>query len=139
MIRREDWPERLTAYIKETRREAFAWGTRDCLSWVNGAIERMTDSTVFDALLGAYNDEESARELVIQQGGWIQGIDAIMVGARIEAVLAQRGDVVLLSNDFTVPGWDHSLGLCVGEVAIGVGVKELQRVPMSLAVMAWRV
>ena len=139
MTRREDWPERLNAYIDARRCTPFHWGGHDCVSFAAGAVEAMTgvdhlaDFRDADGRL-AWGSRETAKAIMHGFGDLSHAV-MTRLGEPIDAHLARRGDVLLLWMDDR----KHALGVCCGHLAVGPGRQGLEWLPMAAAELAWRV
>lgn len=132
MKRFADWPTRLNAYIEMRREWPFAWHTNDCSSFAAKAVEAITGQDVF-APWAAYADAASAIRLV-QSAGGVDRIADRVLGQRIGAAFAQRGDVVLIETEAR-----PSLAVCLGGICAAPGLDKLEFLPMGGALCGWRV
>ena len=138
-MRYENWPELLSAKITETRRGAFAWGSRDCVMWSGEVVEALTGVDPFADWRGTYSDEAGAIAILDGLGGLETAVTALL--PVIDPKYAQRGDLVLVDMaEFTGnPGWPQCVGVCEGERVIVVGAGQLERISMANALVAWEV
>lgn len=133
MVRREDWPLRLAAFVEAARARPFSYGDWDCClmaaAWVNEAtgVDHAAD------LCGRYADEPGAAALLADRGG-VQAIATAALGNPIRPAFAQRGDLVMIE---TPRG--PALGVCIGADAVFPGARGAQWVPMAQWRHAWRV
>ena len=81
---------------------------------------------------GTYSTERGAARIVKRLGG-IRAIGASRFGAEIAPALAQVGDVGMVELEGR-----ESLALCGGGHWIAPGLDQLEVLPFSAAVVAWR-
>lgn len=129
-MRRNDWPERLAAFIDAHRRAAFRWGTNDCCivaaDWV---LEATGDDPA--AQWRGYASEAEA-QVIIEQAGGMRGL--VSLPERATPRLAQRGDVVLAEHE-----GQQVFGVVVGDMYAAPGARRLEFRPMSEALVAFEV
>lgn len=133
MVKRfEDWPVRLSAYLRERQQMPFEWGVNDCMAFVAKGVEALTGEDFFSTY-SDYSDEESAAEMLSQYGG-ISGIVTACLGAGSDKVLkAKRGDVVMVQLPESTGGIVDDSGQRIAVVS----PNGLLRVPLSKAVWVW--
>lgn len=129
--RHRDWQSRLQACLAERRARPFAWGSHDCCLFVCDAVLSMTGHDPAADVRG-YRTERQAVRLVKQLGG-MRAIGAARFGVEIVPALAQTGDVALIELDGR-----ESLALCGGGHWIAPGLDQLEVLPITTAVTAWR-
>lgn len=129
--RHRDWQSRLQACLAERRLRAFEWGVHDCCLFVCDAVQAMTGHDPAADVRG-YRTERDAARLVKRLGG-LRAIGAARFGAEIAPALAQTGDVALVVVDGR-----ESLALCGGGHLLAPGLEQLQTLPLSSAIAAWR-
>jgi hypothetical protein len=105
MQRRNDWPERLSAFVESRRFSPFDWGKNDCALFAADGVLAMTDVDLA-ADLRTYSDEAGAVALISKAGG-MSGF-ARTLAQRVTG-LARRGDIVL-----AVIAGRETFGLCMG-------------------------
>jgi hypothetical protein len=105
MQRRNDWPERLSAFVESRRFAPFEWGTNDCALFAADGVLAMTDVDLA-AALRTYTDEAGAAALISKAGG-MAGFARTL--AHRGPGRAQRGDIVL-----AVIAGRETFGLCMG-------------------------
>src|SRR5690606_29994477 len=93
--RREDWPERLAAFVAARRRTPFAFGTHDCALFAADWIVECTGADPIAPLRGQWTDERSALR-ILQDNGGIEALACRYLGDPIAPLLARRGDIVLV-------------------------------------------
>jgi hypothetical protein len=133
-MRREDWPERLDAFIEARRNVPFAWGQQDCVLFAADAIQAMTDADPLADVRGHWGTATAAARLLKDRGGLAAAVRGVL-GKPIPYCLAQRGDILLLE---LIDG-ELALGVCVGAEGVGPARNGLIWVPMDHAHMAWRI
>ena len=135
--RYEDWPSRLSVYLRECQKKTFKWGAFDCATFSLGAIKAMTGLEVVGKDMTWTSAAEAGR---IMKGDLQETARRIAkeVGFSSVAVLkAQRGDAVLVQfpQDALL-----ALGICVGKtVAVVSAEKGLTFYPMEYAKEAWSI
>lgn len=130
-MRPQDWPERLARFWRERRAMPFAWGLNDCCTLAADWVEQMSGADPIADIRG-WDDALSAARTIEALGGMRAAVTQRM-GEPVDWMLAQRGDVVLLTLD------RETLGVCMGAFAIAPGADGALLVPMDRAECAWRV
>ena len=131
-VRKEDWPARLAAFIDANRSRAFAWGDTDCCLFVCDAVEAMTGVDPGGRWRGLYSTEKGARRLLRDNGG-VPGLASLAFGDAVPAVMAGRGDAVLIDT----PNGE-ALAVCLGGSIAAQGTDGIEFHPMSAAKAAWK-
>lgn len=132
MQRQPGWEQRLRALVDTRRSTPFAWGAQDCCSF---ALDALAACRGHRPALPGWRTERGAVRVLRRLGGMAGAADAL-AGPRIAPALAQRGDVVLVSQ----PGlFGTALAVCMGPVAYAAGAEGLVRVPRALWQQAWRI
>lgn len=136
--RREDWPEKLNAYIGTCWERPFEWGRFDCAIFAAGAVEAMTGEDPMAWARGRYASREEAEALIPGGVAAMAGKAARDNGwTEIPAGLAQRGDLAIVRTPegpafgIVFPGQPK-----VAAAARGGGVALL---PLGEILKAWRV
>jgi hypothetical protein len=129
-MRYDDWPERLEAFIDSRRDVPFGWGTNDCVTFANDAVEAITGSKPVHVTW----DSAASALSAIQAVGSISDMCETLFGKDIPASFAQRGDVVLMMMDGR-----ETLGIMIAERIAGPAADGLILLPISTAIKAWRV
>lgn len=141
VTRYEDWPKRLSAYLKERKAMPFAWAENDCMAFVAKGVEALTGHDFF-SLYNDYTDEATATVLLENNGG-IHGIITACLGEGSKKIMnAKRGDVVLVKVPAYVSGMveDSLAGGIVDDTGLRVAMVSkdgLLRVPLHKAVRLW--
>lgn len=160
MKRHHDWPSRLDAYLRATKRTPFAWGSNDCCEWAANAVRAMRDLDLLDWARGRYTDESGAlavlREYVdaagpLQAGGdrgqpgeqLVPGMmDRLAATHALPAIgktYAQRGDLALLPEPPGVDLFGGALGIVVGSKVLVMQGAGLTAWNAAHIVKAWRI
>ena len=132
--RRPDWPSLLAEYVERFRRERFAWGWNDCLTfalrWERMATER---SRFLDAHF-IYNTAEEANALICEHGlydVW-EVLDQRLI--RCDIAFAQKGDLVA-----QIQHGQPSVGVCIGQKFCAPGYKGLVFRDIGRGLHGWKV
>ena len=120
----------------------FEYGKWDCCLFVTDAITEMTGIDLATSYRGEYSTRKGALRAIREQLGTasIQAVAADSAAKHhmpeIPVPHAHRGDMVLIAR-----GRDYSLGLVAlnGRDVVVASKGGLWRLPLSLAVRAWRV
>lgn len=134
LTRREDWPERLLAFVRSRENTPFAWGAHDCAQFVADAALAMTDYDYAAPFRGRYSTALGAvREL--RRNGFedLPAYLTAVLGAPVVPGLARRGDGVLFES---VEG--PALGVVTGSQAAAAGPDGIIWVPPARWQQAWR-
>jgi hypothetical protein len=136
MHRLPDWDARLAAYLEPLRTRAFAWGKHDCCLFTAGAVMAMTDVDPMPEFRGRYTTAIGSLRALTRYGAGALDATLDTKFQRIEAALAQRGDIVMSGS---------ALGINCGPFLIAVGSEGgregLVRIDRAAwdAPLAWRV
>lgn len=105
MAKRNDWPERLVAFIESRRHEPFQWGVNDCALF---AADCLLELTGVDHAAGfrGYRTQKGAARRISRVGGMSSFANGL---AEKDVRFASRGDVVLA----LVEGRE-TFGICIG-------------------------
>ena len=132
--RRDDWPERLDAYILETTHRPWGWGRKDCVMWALGAVKAMTGKDPARGIRGKYRTEKQAFEtLEILGCKTVHQALIRCLGKSKTAGQAKRGDVVIT----TIDGAQFA-GVCIGQMSV-FGQDPLIQLPTLTAKRAWSI
>ena len=131
-MRHQDWPLRLARFYRARRNVPFAWGANDCCTL---AADWVVEATGVDPIadIRGWDDALSASRTLEVLGGMRAAVTARM-GGPINWMLAQRGDVVMMTLDGR-----PTLGVVISEYAIAPGEEGALLVPLGNADCAWRV
>ena len=127
------WQDALSALVCERLHTPFKWGAHDCCLFSADAVLLQTGEDPAAEIRGTYTDERGAVNLMRAMGG-LRGVAHQALGEPIPALLAQVGDVVLVSA-----GKRDALAICNGSTALAPSSVGLVPVPMGEARMAWGV
>lgn len=127
----QDWQSRLQACLAERRLRPFAWGSQDCCLYVCDAVLAMSGHDPAADVRG-YSSERAAARIVKKLGG-MRAIASTRFGAEIPVLMAQVGDVALVSLEGR-----ESLALCGGGHWMAPGLDQVEMLPIAAAVAAWR-
>ena len=133
VIRREDWPMRLSGALESARNQPFQWGAHDCALFAADCVLAMTDRDFAAEFRGTYDSKDSAAAVLARES--LEQIATRFLGERLASVnLAQRGDVM-----HRVQGEVPALGICIGDQAIFLGLRAFLWVPVQECSAAWHV
>lgn len=116
-MRVDNWDTKLSNYIVESSNKKFKYGKADCVNFVLGAIEVVTDKKVFDM---EYKTIKEAKKIILE----FNKKDLLDIARdiakknnfkEINTSFARRGDVVFLKTDEELGG---TMGICSGEWSI---------------------
>ena len=133
MIRRQDWPEKLSDYILARAKMPFEWGANDCATFAADGIAEMTGEDPIADIRGEWKDAASAVRFIASEGGL-----ASIVAGRFEQIagvlFAQRGDVGLVTLDDR-----EFVALCAGSHWAAPGPDHMVLLPLDKARVAFAV
>lgn len=72
--------DNLERYVRSKITDPFVWGTHDCLTFANGAVEAVTGGKMFEVWLNGYSTEHAALmryERFRRDSGYENIIDAV--------------------------------------------------------------
>ena len=133
VMRRQDWPERLAAFLEERRAERFEWGRNDCVLFAADAVQAMTGVDLAAPWRGQWDSRASAVDALGRAGGLLAAVDMILP-AYDSPLMAGRGDVVAFATRGRL-----GLAVCVGTDAVAPSALGWQPRPMAEALVGWRV
>jgi hypothetical protein len=138
LMRVEDWPLRLDAWVRDAQARAFAWGTWDCgLAPADWSL-RATGADPAAWFRGRYQDEQGAYQALRDFAGggvreaW-QRSAAELGWPEVPKLRAQRGDIALV-----VTQTGTSAGVVLGARVAVVARAGLALVSLRDADLAWR-
>lgn len=134
MVRREDWPLRLNAWLDSIRARPFEWGRHDCVLAAADAVEMMTGRDPAAAFRGGYASRKEAVLVLAEHGGLAAMVSAALGAPLATPRLAQRGDLVLVD---TPEG--PAVSVVLGAQAAGPGKAGVVFSSMGSWLVAWRV
>lgn len=131
MVRYENWPQRLSAYLSFMRNEPFEWGKNDCVLYSMKGVEALTGINVYQQYIG-YTDEAGAQKIIEDNSTIEQLVSKHLGESHRNFMKARRGDVVLVkSPELTCGIVDDS-----GEYIAVITKKGYMRLPLR---KAWRI
>lgn len=106
MIRFENWPVRLDAFIETNRHRKFDRGHFDCALFAGLAIEAMTDTKLVQDYVGLYKSKRAAFDMLKERGlNSLIDVATKHLGEPLTNInFAGRGDVVAVKyeNELTL-------------------------------------
>ena len=132
MQRLPDWPARFGALVAQAHARAFNYGEHDCCLWPADAVAAVTGIDPAAALRGTYATELEA-QLVLRAAGGLRGLGD-RLGPRIPVLTAGAGDIGVARCNGKPMG-----AVCAGEVWLVCALQGLIPLPLSAAVLAWRI
>jgi hypothetical protein len=132
----------MDVFLRTHAHDRFVYGSWDCCLFVCDAIREMTGVDPAQDFRGKYQSRKQAYALIKDSSGAgsVQAITAAITAKfdmpEIPVRRAQYGDIVLIERPS-----DYSLGLIAlnwSEI-IACRARGLSRVPLNLALRAWRV
>lgn len=128
-----DWPARLAACLAAARQQPFVWGQHDCVCFAARCVQAMTGCNPLQDL-PAWASPLEARAVLRAEGG-LQAAVTKRLRLPVPAVLAMRGDVVLLPR--RLGGGRTALGVCLGGQVVAAAVHGLAVHSVGEALLAW--
>jgi len=133
VARLEDWPMRLSEYLKERRDMPFQWGVHDCMMFLAYGVERMTGEAFYPPYSN-YETEEGAKLMLEQNGGVTGIINACLGPSHKDFMRAGRGDAVIVKMPEIAGGIVDDSGQRIAAVSLKDGLVKL---PLSSALRIW--
>lgn len=134
MVRLDDWEKRFSSFLEEKKSVSFCWGKHDCMSFVAGAVFSITGKDFFRFYCN-YHDEDSAKSMLVKNGGNIGIINACLGSGHRNILRARRGDVVVVKMPEIMGGVVDDSGQKIALVT----KDGLTRVPLAKAWRIWNV
>jgi hypothetical protein len=134
LTRREDWPERLAAFIEARRTRRFKWGEHDCALFAADWVLECCGVDLADCYRGTYRTAITGRRLVDAGGGLMMMVRRAGLLALPSPYEAHRGDIAQTANHGRT-----ALGIVDGPQVVGPGEGGLVWHPIHDAIMAWRI
>lgn len=116
-MRKENWWDRLSAYLDKVRDKPFKWGEHDCCLFSSNCVEAMTGVDYMSEYRGGYDSQETAWEVL--KGKTLYMTIKKKLGKPVPLAMAQRGDVV-----YHVFHNGPAVGISIGQDALFVGQEE---------------
>jgi hypothetical protein len=110
----------------------FAWGSHDCVLFAADCVAACTGVDPAADKRGTYSDAMSAARVVREHGGMAE-IAASCLGEEVAPLMAQPGDVGLLTNEGR-----ECLGVCTGSCWHAPSAHGLAALPVNQVQRAWR-
>ncbi len=142
MTRKDHWATRAYHdYLLSRARTPFAWGTNDCSTFSADGIEAITGVDIMADLRG-YTTNTGAMKKIHDVTGGSSLADAVVWCAnkyglteRVHPLMAQRGDLVLYTND----DGELATGLVHlnGRHIVSPGDAGLIRIPITSVTRSW--
>jgi hypothetical protein len=136
MPRISNWPRALADYVAANEREAFAWGTRDCVMFAAGAVAAIAGKDPAHHWRGQYASALGAARIFRNWGGFEEMVATIAGAEGFDeqpVTMARRGDLVLLAGKWP------AAGVCLGLYSAFTGPKQIVMVKTAQCSRAWRV
>jgi len=129
-----NWTE-FERIIDESRTRDFQWGNHDCMQFVNRIYKTLKGQVLCPEAEKRYSTAFGARKALLEEvnGDYKLLIDRYL--ERVDPKLARKGDVVM----FDTRGDGDAVGICLGSQFCCVTSVGLSYLPMSLALLAWKV
>lgn len=123
----------LGQYIKNAAGSKFEWGVHDCSTFCAIWVFDNTEYDPMNDIWGRYDDEQSARDFILQNGGLLK-LWADRMGAHTDRPIEGAVGVLDIAGE-------HMMGIFTGErwiVLMESGIKAI-RLPSAKIVRAWNV
>ena len=133
ILRKENWPDLLSAYVEQRRNKPFAWGSDDCCLFAADWVQACTGTDYASAWRGRYTGRLGAARFLEEAGGLGTLVDSLGL-VRVLPLQASRGDVVAQDN-----GRGLALGICIGSGAAFAAETGLVFASMQNIKTAWRI
>lgn len=132
MKRLRNWQSRLQTCLAERWTTPFKWGEMDCVLFPADCIEACTGEDLAAEFRGTYSDAISAGRIIDKYGG-LEAIAASYLGPEINPILAQPGDIAMLTNQGR-----PCLAVSTGFGWVAPGADGVNILPNNHAMKAWR-
>lgn len=135
IVRPENWPALLTAYVEAHRNRPFAWGRHDCGTFLADWVDLVAGYDPLAKVRGRYRSAIGWAR-VARNDGWADSAAVFdhALGPRIERKAAGRGDGGAIASPA-----GPVMGIVLGTEIVVPAVDGLVFVPVGLMVAAWRV
>ena len=137
-MRIENWDTKLSNYIVSQQDKKFVRGKTDCVNFILGAIEVITEKKVFKR---EYKSIKEAKKILNE----LNKKDLLDIAKdiakqnnfkEIHTNFARRGDIVFLETKEELGG---TMGICQGEQSIFKFKSGQENVPTNKCSIAWRI
>ena len=132
LVRKNDWPAALAAFVAQRQCTPFAWGLQDCCQFARRAIEAMTGADPLPDVPVYTTVREAVR--ILRDLGGIEALPDRAGFAEVRLTLAGRGDLMSCQT-----GRHLALGICLGRHSAFAGKSGLTYLPTLSCRRAWRV
>jgi len=132
MVRKENWPLELSAFLKEKYSEPFKWGENDCMLFVSKCVEKLTGVNFYNEYLG-YDTEAGAKEVLKKNNGVIGIINKCLGDGSKNPLTAKRGDIAIVKMPEITAGIVDDTGQ---NIAV-VNKNGIYRLPIKSAMRVW--
>lgn len=133
-MRVENWDALLYEFIESRKNLPFTRGIHDCCLFAADWVKQLTGTDYAETLRGTYSDEAEALQIISSAGGLIEMVSGLIGSEQVSVNLAQRGDVVAISEGAT-----GAIGICTGKYTCFVGHDKMYRIPTLKCECAWRI
>lgn len=134
--RRQDWPERLAAFLAARTETAWEYGQHDCCAFVCDAVKAQTGIDPA-GLVRPYSGRDGARRILTEYGG-VVGVVAARMAAHgcpeIAPGYAGRGDVAVIEAE-----GGETCGIVEERTVVAAASPGLARHPRTSIKRAWRI
>lgn len=134
----EDWPLRLSVFLRAREIMGFEWGVNDCALFAADWVLECTGVDPAAWYRGRYNTEIGAGRALIEagfSGGLADAVTAVLGPGSDKVLMAQRGDVAIMPNDGS-PALGVVTGATVALLCIDGGIVHK---PLRSAIKFWKV
>lgn len=137
-MRIENWDTKLSNYIISQQDKKFVRGKTDCVNFILGAIEVITEKKVFKR---EYKSIKEAKKILneLNKKDLLDIAKDIAKENNFEEVnttLARRGDIVFLKTNEELGG---TMGVCIGEKSVFKTKNGQETKPTNKCDIAWRI
>lgn len=133
--RTENWPIRLTDYVRQTFRDPCVVGENDCVVWSLRAVDVMCETAIAEEVRGKFHNDESVAGYMAERE-WADLHDACedYFGQPLEAgAYGQQGDIVVIPVSPRYP--IGAMSVLVGQHIMSPGPQGLIRIMFTAALM----
>lgn len=134
IARLPDWRPRLTAYLADSARDGFRYGSNDCALFSAGAVRAMTGHDPAAGWRGTYTTLEGGLKRLMKAGFNDHVALVSSLFQEVAPAFAQVGDIALVD----APN-GPALGIVAGETIACLAPQGLGHLPREAAVRTWTV
>lgn len=141
-MRHNDWQDRLSKVVSDSRDKKFSWGENDCFTFVNSIHDALTGVPLAKEWLGEYKTAYQAKKYYVSMIAKT-GIDDIVAGIdtklpRLDCLCPPRGSIVARrATGSDVLG--YSFGVVVSYKCALLGENGLEFLPVQRGDLFWSV